>query len=375
MYSLDELIEYEWDCFDILATTGGWDAVYIRYPMEDDEEEEYKSAYALIVERLKARSTCERLTCDNCHKTASCMERCVGMTNDGDFFCQECRNWECAGCVERSLYRNAIVNSNKAQGGCQPIVSKHELRKVLLSIIKDELVRFESDFHSYVLSQLKKAGGSYTDNARVLLKQMVETVFVEDGDFDGMHNAIVSFNYTTPFIVNENGVECINHLHGKVDETKEKAGIKDKELIFGIDPLQGEDDTHILTKVSRRLGYASFDKYKSDSEGMTLGGFFKKYPIDYVKIYGHSLGDADYSYFQSIFDDVDLYGGTTKLCFFGREKGKKPSEQYSEVDVGKVCGLIERYAASLPDKEKGKNLLNKLIFENRLIIDNLPRPA
>ena len=303
------------------------------------------------------------------------MERCVGMTNDGDFFCQECRNWECAGCVERSLYRNAIVNSNKAQGGCQPIVSKHELRKVLLSIIKDELVRFESDFHSYVLSQLKKAGGSYTDNARVLLKQMVETVFVEDGDFDGMHNAIVSFNYTTPFIVNENGVECINHLHGKVDETKEKAGIKDKELIFGIDPLQGEDDTHILTKVSRRLGYASFDKYKSDSEGMTLGGFFKKYPIDYVKIYGHSLGDADYSYFQSIFDDVDLYGGTTKLCFFGREKGKKPSEQYSEVDVGKVCGLIERYAASLPDKEKGKNLLNKLIFENRLIIDNLPRPA
>lgn len=66
-------------------------------------------------------------------------------------------------------------------------------------------------------------------------------------------------------------------------------------------------------------------------------------------------------------------GGDTKLCFFGWMKGDDPSTQYSEVNVESVYMLIERYAASFPDKEKGKNLLNKLLFENRLIIQNLPR--
>jgi hypothetical protein len=37
-----------------------------------------------------------------------------------------------------------------------------------------------------------------------------------------------------------------------------------------------------------------------------------------IKFYGHSLGEADYSYFQAIFDSVKLYGGGTRLVFYFR---------------------------------------------------------
>lgn len=30
-----------------------------------------------------------------------------------------------------------------------------------------------------------------------------------------------------------------------------------------------------------------------------------------IKVYGHSLAKADYSYYQSLFDAVSLYGGIT----------------------------------------------------------------
>jgi len=39
----------------------------------------------------------------------------------------------------------------------------------------------------------------------------------------------------------------------------------------------------------------------------------RQHPL--IKFYGHSLGTADYSYFQAIFDQIDLYGGNTTLYF------------------------------------------------------------
>lgn len=35
-----------------------------------------------------------------------------------------------------------------------------------------------------------------------------------------------------------------------------------------------------------------------------------------IKFYGHSLGEADYSYFQAIFDSVKLYGGGVRASYF-----------------------------------------------------------
>ena len=74
--------------------------------------------------------------------------------------------------------------------------------------------------------------------------------------------------------------------------------------------------------------------------------------IDIIKIYGHGLGKADYSYYQSIFDSVDLYHGKTKVMFFWSD--------------------FEEYGTTFSNKDHGRNLFTKLLLENRLTIEEIP---
>ena len=47
--------------------------------------------------------------------------------------------------------------------------------------------------------------------------------------------------------------------------------------------------------------------------------------IDLIKFFGHSLSTADYSFFQAIFDHVDLYQGEVRLVFYHRPYNGKLS--------------------------------------------------
>lgn len=89
---------------------------------------------------------------------------------------------------------------------------------------------------------------------------------------------------------------------------------------------------------------------------------------DVIKFYGHSLGTADYSYFQAIFDQIDLYGGNTTLYFL-----HAPSYP---IDPETVSQLINRYASGLIPESHGRNLLHKLLLEDRLKIAEIqPEPS
>ena len=79
-----------------------------------------------------------------------------------------------------------------------------------------------------------------------------------------------------------------------------------------------------------------------------------------LKFYGHSLSAADYSYFQSIFDYYNLYSNSNiSLNFYY-------SERHEQTDA--IYRLINIYGKSLSNKEQGKNLIHKLLLENRLNI-------
>ena len=70
--------------------------------------------------------------------------------------------------------------------------------------------------------------------------------------------------------------------------------------------------------------------------------------------------EADYSYFQSIFDYYNLYSNSNiSLNFYY-------SEGYEQTDA--IYRLINIYGKSLSNKEQGKNLIHKLLLENRLNI-------
>ena len=98
-----------------------------------------------------------------------------------------------------------------------------------------------------------------------------------------------------------------------------------------------------------------------------------------IKFFGHSLDFADYSYFQAIFDEVDLYESDTRLIFYynenrrNGEKGNKGEKRgVKEEMFREVNHLIAGYGESLDNKDHGRNLLHKLLLEGRLTIKQAP---
>lgn len=90
--------------------------------------------------------------------------------------------------------------------------------------------------------------------------------------------------------------------------------------------------------------------------------------IGAVKFYGHSLNSADYAYFQSIFDKVDLYGSNVELYFYYGDFEKDNSENQSKF-MDRIYKLIGTYGQNTfknTSEIKGKNLLHKLLLEGRI---------
>lgn len=83
-----------------------------------------------------------------------------------------------------------------------------------------------------------------------------------------------------------------------------------------------------------------------------------------IKFYGHSLSEADYSYFQSIFDYYNIYENNKVSLIFYYSKGFEQTDE--------VYRLINTYGKTLINKEQGKNLTHKLLLENRLKIVEIP---
>ena len=88
-----------------------------------------------------------------------------------------------------------------------------------------------------------------------------------------------------------------------------------------------------------------------------------------IKFYGHSLNEADYSYFQSIFDSYGLYDKQNILLEFYYTPHKDGIK--SEV-IDSVYKLINKYGSTLYNEDQRKNLMHKLILEKRVTIKEIP---
>jgi hypothetical protein len=80
-----------------------------------------------------------------------------------------------------------------------------------------------------------------------------------------------------------------------------------------------------------------------------------------IKFYGHSLGEADYSYLQALFDDVDFYKSHTRY-FFKEHDGGSISDAQEDMSQ-KVTKLMNKYAATMViNLEHERNLMHKLLL-------------
>lgn len=164
-----------------------------------------------------------------------------------------------------------------------------------------------------------------------------------------MRSSILSFNYTNPF---DNA--SIRNIHGDLESGN---------IVFGIDydKLIGNFN-HPPTIFSK--------SYRILKNG-NLSGLEISSNLNFIKFYGHGLGKADYSYFQAIFDTVDLYHSNVTLIFYWSAYNKDEEKQIYNDNVMKVVNLIEEYGKTFTNQDHGRNLLTKLQLENRLKLEKI----
>lgn len=169
--------------------------------------------------------------------------------------------------------------------------------------------------------------------------------------------SILSFNYTALFDILKVESPCLyNNVHGKLCMQQCEPNCTSSNVIFGIDDTviqsqNANDELRLFSKTYRKM--------------LDINTPTKTLPLNNgepvtIKFYGHSLGDADYSYFQSIFDYYNLYQNTNVDLIFYYTK------PYQQTDA--IYRLINVYGKTLTNQNQGKNLMHKLLLENRIKI-------
>ncbi|MDR0300465.1 MAG: bacteriophage abortive infection AbiH family protein [Streptococcaceae bacterium] len=221
-----------------------------------------------------------------------------------------------------------------------------------VAILK-ELNLFENEFAKYLSNEIKNTE-SYLSNFSLRIQQLCNLGVGSDRNYKFKKHYFLSFNYTLGEITNPSIV--FNNVHGKL-------GLAN--TIFGIDINEGEHSRaeepykfeSIFTKTFRTLSLPNYERFYDEN-------------IRTIKFFGHSLGDADYSYFRTIFDSVDLINNfDVNLIFvyvnYYDSERKFVNELPNQVE--RVKKLLLRY-----EKEKGTKgkdvgyIFDKLRTQGRL---------
>ena len=280
--------------------------------------------------------------------------------------------------------------------------SDDEAYSLLINRILQELHKFERGFCKYIKNNIvnpnneKEYNTQYIVNAMNLLntltgftdiryetiddiierqeeayyKPLSPTMYQSDWrekhilsqEFSNLHSVnILSFNYTALFDILGVQSPCLyNNVHGKLCMNKCAENCSTSNIIFGIDDtiVQSQEENfelHKFSKTYRKMLIA-------DAETSILPKIDNQ--MIEIKFYGHSLSEADYSYFQSIFDYYNLYENNKVSLIFYYSKGFEQTDE--------VYRLINTYGKTLSNKDQGKNLTHKLLLENRLKIIEIP---
>lgn len=239
--------------------------------------------------------------------------------------------------------------------------------KRLARVSRDDLAILESEFSIYLTKAVKETA-RYKEAVERLMCEILLWKRPNKEDFD-VEESVLSFNYTravSVFRSDEHTTSYVN-IHGRLGG----------EIIFGIDGTDRMDKPIAMpfTKTYRLMALDLLDT--SSIVHIPPSGPSLDHGTRMIKFYGHSLGKADYSYFQAIFDAVKLYEGNTRLVFFFRPFRTASDEERSEDAaraemMGKAINLLVAYGKTLDNKDHGKNLIHKLLIEGRLSVTLLP---
>lgn len=244
-----------------------------------------------------------------------------------------------------------------------------------------ELKKFESNFASFIKNQIdyNDSKSDYLSKAKEIFENISLSRISENNHKATTEIDVLNFNYSLDERFEEITTRNINswtNIHGVAffDDVNSKNAIKSKDEynfeyqlpapIFGIDNHNFEDnqsefDLRILFTKAYRVIENDINRIRI-SKGYSNVGL--------ITIYGHSLGSADYSYFEAVFDENDLYNSGCRIeYFYYPGESKNNTIIYKKKAITRLYNLLENYGESL-DKNHGKNIISKMNLENRLSV-------
>ncbi|HEM5989905.1 TPA: hypothetical protein U2B37_002068 [Streptococcus suis] len=237
-----------------------------------------------------------------------------------------------------------------------------DIQSLVADVLLHELNELEYDFQCFLRYRLSETS-NYDEKINTLLRRMVDP---EKDMFTAVPIPyhLLSFNYSSlwsqMFRPQFTPVKFLD-VHGKIPDNE---GLRFSNIIFGVDHslFQASELEYRFTKTYRTL-----KSYTQGFEKIGEGRDIYTKDIQTIKFYGHSLAEADYAYFQQLFDYYDLYSNPNlSLIFFYSIYDKSKSHEIEHEQIMAISRLIEKYGQTLDNKDHGKNLLTRLIQTKRL---------
>lgn len=247
--------------------------------------------------------------------------------------------------------------------------SNHDLRMCYLATIiykKHDEKKFldETEFYDFLLQELKKFEchfGEYIDKLQfnspyerfgVIAKNdaYFEKALCTINELCNVSNltSIDTFNY---------GIPCINELKNIVHNINGNV----KNPIFGVDSnaFMAPNSRYIFTKTNRRMELDMLNDNNSEIK-----------PCDNVVIFGSSLGVADYSYFFSIFDKINITDiekpAKVIFAFFIYDKAKENAIKMNLTKA--IFELFQEYSRYKGNESHQNRLLDVLTTQGKIIL-------
>lgn len=243
----------------------------------------------------------------------------------------------------------------------------------------NELKKFETIFAQFIEEQFELTrDNSYINRAVDLLQDISRGSTYMQGNTKNINQIdVLSFNYSLDenfrSVIKDSRINSWSNIHG-VASFKTPNAIKDKtdyNRDLGLPaPIFGVDNHDIVNETNETDLRISFTKpyrvIENNVNGIRESNGYEG--VDLISIYGHSLGRADYSYFEALFDENNLYHSNCKIEYYyypGKDEETKVIKRQEAIT--KMYSLLTDYGTTLSDTHGG-SIVNKLNLENRLSV-------
>lgn len=238
------------------------------------------------------------------------------------------------------------------------IEEKKELLDCVTEVVLEQLKEVERDFIMYLKNEVDM-NNYYLDKSKILANYLLKEgkIFSENANYN-----ILSFNYTEPWGEKLNfrddfiHVNLFKNIHGT---------LKNKSIIFGIDDniIDASNVGYRFTKVSRIMEMNTI----KENISTPINAILDK-SVNRVVFYGHSLSDADYGYFQFIFDEYAKNENMIfEFCYTVFEGTTKQNEIIKlREGISRIFGRYEK------ENDERKYTLKNLNLNNRIKFREVP---